>query len=78
MIAEIWLLVIMYYTPGGDYINNRVFEFASYRDCAQERIKVENTRYPFKQNIRARCVLKQSTQETNSEHTVSRTLLRSR
>lgn len=74
--VELWFLVVMYYTPGGDYISNRVFEFNDYRTCAQERSKVEKTRYPFNQRIQARCVPKERLEQAKNEYTISRTLLR--
>lgn len=55
---EIWLLVVAFYSPGGDYMGQRVYEYQSHYQCYQAVIQISNTKYPMTQTAQAQCMLK--------------------
>lgn len=58
MIKEIWFLVVMYYSPGGDYMSSRVWEFDTHTQCVKEMVRVNKTVYPLRQRADAVCMRK--------------------
>lgn len=54
-----WLLVVAFFSPGGDYMSSRSWEFDSHTECVREMVRVNKTQYPLNQRAEARCVLKQ-------------------
>ena len=54
---EIWLLVVAFYSPGGDYMGNRVYQVESRYHCHKEVLRVNNSKYPMTQNAHAQCIM---------------------
>lgn len=53
-----WILIVAFYSPGGDYMSSRTWEFESHYQCVQEMVRVNKTVYPLRQRAEANCVLK--------------------
>lgn len=51
-----WLLLIAFYTPGGDYIYTSKNEFSSRQECEQVRQASVIQSWPMGQRVRAVCV----------------------
>lgn len=51
-----WLLLIAFYTPGGDYIYTSSNEFKSQQECELIRKFALEQSWPMQQRVRAVCV----------------------